>query len=73
MDLTGSVLTAPVIDDGEELGDLLIDTTDAANGNLELTLSLALYTLLGRYSTWRLREDTVFRAPLMQGRLVKAK
>jgi hypothetical protein len=53
------------------VADLDIEKTDPTQGQLKLTLSNTVYAAVGRYSTWRFREDTVFRFLLLQGRLVK--
>ncbi len=71
MDLSASVLLAPVSDNGVELGHLDIDRADAIIGRLTLSLSESVYAAMSKYSTWRLREDSVFFVPVMQGRLVK--
>ena len=71
VDITDSVVSAPVFDDGNKVADLDIEKTDPTQGQLKLTLSNTVYAAIGRYSTWRFREDTVFRFLLLQGRLVK--
>ena len=69
----GMTFSAPVTDDGRKVGELEVDLTQmAGQGTLELTLTQELWDLLGRYSTWRIREDTMYRRPLVQGRIVKA-
>lgn len=71
IDVSDSEISAAVYDDGVEVGSLTIDKTDPENGEVMLTFTEALYAAIGRYSTWRFREDTIFNFLLLQGRLVK--
>lgn len=71
-DVSDLTFIAPVTDDGEPVGNLVIDATDAVNGRIGFTLNQELFDKLGRYSTWRLRETTMYRVPLVEGRLIKA-
>jgi hypothetical protein len=50
---------------------MTVEKTDPVNGQVKLTFTEALYTAVGRYSTWRFREETIFNFLLLQGRLVK--
>jgi hypothetical protein len=71
-DVSGLNFIAPLYDDGVEVGSLTVDQSDAANGQIELTLTAEVFAQVKRYSTWRLRETTMYRVPIMQGRLIKA-
>ena len=71
MDISNSEISAPVLDDGIQIGSLTIVKTDPANGQVRLTFTEALHAAVGRYSTWRFREETIFNFLLIQGRLVK--
>jgi hypothetical protein len=71
VDISGSEISAPVLDDGKQVGSLEIEKVDPINGQVELTFTEALYAAVGRYSTWRFREETIFNFLLIQGRLVK--
>jgi hypothetical protein len=71
VDLTNSTMSAPVTDDGKQVGELQVDPVDLLGGVVQLTLTPEVYAAIGRYSTWRFREDTIFRFPLLQGRIVK--
>jgi hypothetical protein len=71
LDLTDSEITAPVYDDGVEVGALEVEKDDALNGRVKITITQAVYDVVGRYATWRFREGTVFDYPLIEQRLVK--
>lgn len=71
LDVTNSILSAPVTDNGVEVAQLTIEKTGAVNGEVRLTITQEVYDAVQRYSTWRLREDSLLRAAIVQGRLVK--
>jgi hypothetical protein len=71
VDLTDSEVTAPVYDDGVEIGSLTVEKDDAANGRVKVTITQAIYDAMKRYATWRFHEGTVFDYPLIEQRLVK--
>jgi hypothetical protein len=71
VDITDSEISAPVFDDGKQVGSLTVEKTDPVNGQVKLTFTEALHAAVGRYSTWRFREETIFNFLLLQGRLVK--
>jgi hypothetical protein len=71
LDLTDSDISAPVYDDGVEIGELEVEKDDAPNGRVKITITQAVYDAIGRYSTWRFLEGGVFDYPLIEQRLVK--
>jgi hypothetical protein len=71
LDLTTSDVSAPVYDDGVQIGELEVEKDDAANGRLKITITEEIYGAMGRYATWRFHEGTVFDYPLIEQRLVK--
>jgi hypothetical protein len=71
LDLAGLDLSAPVTDDGVQVGELEIEIINADYGKLSVTLTPELFAILRNYSTWQLRENETFRAPLVQGRIVR--
>jgi hypothetical protein len=71
VDITDSDVSALVYDDGKEVGAMTLEKIDPENGQVMLTFTEALHAAVGRYSTWRFREDTLFNFLLIQGRLVK--
>ena len=70
-DLTHSIVTAKLFNDGIEIGPLDVDKSMATEGILILTLTQDQYDAMGQYSTWRLRESPVLNGLVVQGRLVK--
>jgi hypothetical protein len=71
LDLTNSDVTAPVYDDGVEVGALAVEKIDAPNGKVKITITTEIYDAIGRYATWRFHEGGVFDYPLIEQRLVK--
>jgi hypothetical protein len=71
LDVTDSEISAPVYDDGVQVGELEVEKDDAANGRVKVTITTAVYDAMGRYATWRFHEGTVFDYPLIEQRLVK--
>jgi hypothetical protein len=72
VDLTDSEISAPVYDDGVQVGSLTVEKDDAVNGRVKVTIPPEIYDAVGRYSTWRFHEDTTFDFPLIEQRLVKS-
>jgi hypothetical protein len=71
LDLTNSDVTAPVYDDGVDVGALAVEKVDAPNGRVKITITSEVYDAIGRYATWRFHEGGVFDYPLIEQRLVK--
>jgi len=71
VDINNSTITAPVYDDGVEVGALTVEKTNSAIGEVKLTVTPEVYDAVNRYSTWRLREEPIFSAVMVQGRLDK--
>ena len=71
LDLTDSEVTAPVYDNGVEVGALGVEKDDALNGRVKITITTEVYDVIGRYATWRFHEGTIFDYPLIEQRLVK--
>jgi hypothetical protein len=71
LDLTDGEITAPVYDDGVEVGTLEVEKDDVLNGRVKITITTEVYDTIGRYATWRFHEGTVFDYPLIEQRLVK--
>jgi hypothetical protein len=70
-DITDLAISAPVYDDGVQVAELTVEKTNPLVGEARLTITSEVFDAVKRYSTWRFREDTDFRCPLIQGRLVK--
>lgn len=71
LDLSASALWAPVLDNGIEVGQLLIIRDEDQEGHLIFQLTKEVFDKLGRYSTWRLHESPIFDGALLEGRIVK--
>ena len=71
MDLSASALWAPVLDNGIEVGRLLIIRDEDEEGKLIFQLTKEVFDVLGTYSTWRLHESPIFDAALLEGRILK--
>lgn len=71
LDLSASDLFAPVEDNGEQVGLLLIVRDQDAVGIVKFVLEEELYDKLGTYSRWFLHEGTLFNSDLVQGRILK--
>jgi hypothetical protein len=55
LDLTDSEITAPVYDDGVEVGALEVEKDDPLSGRVKITITTEIYNAIGRYAIWRLR------------------
>jgi hypothetical protein len=55
LDLTDSEVTAPVYDNGVEVGALRVEKDDALNGRVKITITTEVYDAIGRYATWTTR------------------
>jgi hypothetical protein len=71
LDLTNSDVSAPVYDDGAQVGALEVEKVDAPNGRVKITITTVIYAAIGPYATWRFHEGGVFGYPLIEQRLVK--
>ena len=71
LDLTDSEVTAPVYDDGTQVGALEVEKDDPLSGRAKITITSEIYDAIGRYATWRFHEGTIFDYPLIEQRLVK--
>jgi hypothetical protein len=71
LDLTDSEITAPVYDDGVQVGALEVEKDDPLSGRVKITITQEIYDAIGRYAIWRFHEGTVFDYPLIVQRLVK--
>jgi hypothetical protein len=68
LDLTDSEITAPVYDDGVQVGALGVEKE---GGRVKITITSEIYDAIGRYAIWRFHEGTIFDYPLIEQRLVK--
>jgi hypothetical protein len=68
LDLTDSEITAPVYDEGVEVGALEVEKDDLLSGRVKITITQAVYDAIGRYATWRFHEGTIFDYPLIEQR-----
>jgi hypothetical protein len=71
LDLTDSEVTAPVYDDGVEVGTPEVEKDDPLSGRVKITITTEIYDAIGRYAMWRFHEGTIFDYPLIGQRLVK--
>jgi hypothetical protein len=71
LDLTNGDVSAPIYDDGVQVGALEVEKDDPLSGRVKITITQAIYDAIGRYSTWQFHEGTVFDFPLIEQRLVK--
>ena len=72
LDLTNSDVSAPIYDDGVEVGALEAEKIDAPIGRVKITITQEVYDAIGRYAIWRFHEGAVFDYPLIEQRLGKA-
>jgi hypothetical protein len=57
LDLTNSDVSAPIYDDGVEVGALEVEKIDAPNGRVKITITQEVHDAIGRYAMWRFTSE----------------